>query len=270
MKLRAIEVPYMSGDPHHAACKGPARLAAGSGLPSSAVEVEVGGAASHEAAFAVNRALADRVREVVADGETPLVLPGCCDAAMGVLAGVEHGRCGVVWIDAHGDFNTPETSPSGFLPGMALAAIVGHCHTEAWARMGDATPVAEDATLLLGTRDLDPAERVRLERSPARTIEWREGRPLGDPLQAIETLARRVDDVYLHIDLDGLDPELVPSVIPYRSPGGLSLAQATDVIAAVRARLRIVAATVSYYSPELDVDDRTLRTALALISAIAG
>jgi arginase len=270
MTLLAIEVPYMNGDPRHAACKGPARLASEAGLRSAAVDVDVDGAAALEAAFAVNRALAARVREAVAHGDTPLVLPGCCDAAMGVLAGVEHARCGVVWIDAHGDFNTPETSPSGFLPGMALAAIVGHCHAEAWATMGDATPVAEEATLLLGTRDLDPAERIRLERSPARTIEWRGGRPLGDPLQAIESLAARVDDVYLHIDLDGLDPELVPSVIPYRSPGGLSLAQATGVIAAVRARLRLVAATVSYYSPELDVDERTLRTALALIAAIAG
>ena len=262
MSMVTIQVPFMNGDPHHPASRGPARLAAEVGLPTVVV-------ASEPEAFAVNRALAARVREVAAGGDTPLVFAGCCEIGMGVLAGLEHGRCGAVWIDAHGDFNTPESSPSGFLPGMALAILVGHCHGEEWSTMGDATPIAEEATLLLGSRDLDPEERARLERSAVRLIEWRDGVPGADPLAAVDALARRVDEVYLHIDLDGLDPTVVPSVRPpHVAPGGVSLEQALAVIDRVHARLRVKAATIAYYAPEFDTGDRTLGSALRLIAAI--
>jgi arginase family enzyme len=86
----------------------------------------------------VGRALAPVVREAVRAGRTPLILAGSCDASMGVLAGVDHAGWGVVWLDAHGDFNTPESTVTGFFPGMSLATITGHCYRKLWAESATA------------------------------------------------------------------------------------------------------------------------------------
>ena len=109
----------MCGDSSHPAAAGSERVARGSGLPS--VVVEPG--ATGDASLRVNHGLASAVRAVAGAGELPLVIAGSCDASLGVLAGVGAG-CGIVWLDAHGDFNTPASTESGFLPGMSLAIAV--------------------------------------------------------------------------------------------------------------------------------------------------
>jgi arginase len=129
--------------------------------------------------MAVCRQLAAAVRHAIVEGHFPFVLAGSCDVSKGVLADFRHERCGVVWIDAHADFNTPESTVTGFLPGMSLAVIAGHCYRNYWAEIGDNGPVPEAATLLLGVRELDPAERERLTRSAIRVIEWHKGEPPG-------------------------------------------------------------------------------------------
>jgi arginase len=105
-----------------------------------------------------------------------LLLAGSCTSSHGVLAGIEHARTGVVWIDAHADFNTPETTTTGFFPGMSLAVVTGHRYRNYFARIGDSTPVAEGTTELFGMRDPSPAaERERLERSEIQVVEWQAG-----------------------------------------------------------------------------------------------
>src|SRR5688572_24869496 len=103
---------------------------------------------------AVHRELAAAVAAAAAAGDLPIVIAGSCDAAAGVLAGLDRERCGVVWIDAHGDFNTPDTTVSGFFPGMTLAIVTGHCYARWWAQIGNASPVPEAHVALLGVRDL--------------------------------------------------------------------------------------------------------------------
>lgn len=267
MTLRTLTVPYMAGDATHGASRGALRLGAAAGLPDRLLEAQVPEGSPLERSLAVNRVLAPAVRQVALDGDVPLVLTGSCDASMGVLGGLPHDRCGVVWIDAHGDFNIPETSPSGFIPGMCLAAVAGHFGAAEWATVGDATPVAEEHIVLVGARDLDPPERLRLERSAVSVVEWREGRPRRDVRAALDSLAGRVDAYYLHIDLDGLDPGVAPGTYIRPVPGGLSLADVDLVVRTLRG-LPLAAATIATYDVDRDVEDRTLSAALHIIEEL--
>jgi arginase len=277
-----IQVPFMCGDGAHPASAGARRVAEyarellgarGVSFECATVDFVASGDAPDGAAasWRVNDRVASTVRQAMAAGQLPLVLAGSCDASLGVLAGFEHSRCGVVWLDAHGDFNTPESSKTGFVPRMALATIVGHCHAERWAQIGEATPVAESATTLLGVRELSPsAERKRLKASQVEAIRWRDGKPKRDPLRALDALAERVDEVYLHIDLDAFDPDVAPAVVDDPVPGGLSLRDGELVVRAVLERFGVRAATLATYVPARDPDGRTLDLQLRLIELLAG
>jgi arginase len=275
-----VAVPYAVGDERHPASRGADRLVeagaggvlAARGLAPAVERVERGTpfADSATASLAVNKEVARVVRGAVAAGRVPIVIAGSCDVALGVLAGFEHARCGVVWLDAHADFNTPESTVSGFFPGMAAAVIAGHCYRRFWAQIGDSTPVAEDAIVMVGARELSPeAERERLERSAVEVVPWRDGRPSGEVGSRLDALRGRVADVYLHVDLDALDPEVAPGIVDAPVPGGLSPEDAEDILRAVSERFRIRAAAVTTYNPELDEDGKTLRTALRLIEVVA-
>ena len=211
-----------------------------------------------------NRELAAVVREAVAGGRLPVALAGSCVAAHGVLAGFDHASCGVVWLDAHADFNTPESSASGFFPGMSVAVITGHCHADYWSEIGDSTPVAEERVVMVGVRDLSPeAERERVAASRLDVVP-----PGGDAEAALQRLGRQVDDVYLHIDLDAFDPEVAPGIVDEPVPGGLSFADGERIVAATRDRFRVRAATIATYTPERDVDDKTLGLSLRLLEVL--
>ena len=198
------------------------------------------------------------------------MLAGSCDASIGVLAGIEdRSRCGVIWVDAHGDFNTPESTESGFFPGMSLAVVTGHCYQRMWGRMGNAAPVPERMVLMLGVRDLSPiTERKRLEASRIEVVSWEGGRPAGDVGRSIEELAARVDEVYLHVDNDALDPAVAPGVSDVPAPGGLSLEQLEDAIRTVASQMRIRAASLTNFNPARDDGDRTLEAGLRIMGAI--
>lgn len=281
MEVCLIEVPYMAGDESHGASEGPRRYvqAAQELLAARRVAVTVERVERRErgpfpdtptASLAVARELRPLVQQAVAAEQLPVVFAGSCDASLGVLAGFEHARCGAVWIDAHADFNTPESSVSGFFPGMSLATIVGHCHRDLWAQIGDGTPIAEEATIVLGVRDLSPEEeRKRLERSAVGVVSWRDGRPQGDVSAALDELATRVEEVYLHVDNDAFDPSVAPGIVDHPVPGGLSLEEMETSIRAVAARFRIRAAALTTYVPARDPDGRTLRAGLRIIDLLA-
>lgn len=233
MHICLIQVPYMIGDERQGGSKGPQRLAQAAaeklqsswntGLTVEHIERPKPFSDSASASLAVCKELASVVQKAVAAHHFPLVLAGSCDVSKGILSGFDHSNCGAIRMDAHGDFNTPETTISGFFAGMSLAVITGHCYQNYWAQIGNSDPVPERTTLLLGVRDLDPAERQRLERSAIRVVKWRDGKPQIDVPAALDELAERVQDVYLHIDLDVFDPQVAPGIVDHPVPGGLSL-----------------------------------------------
>jgi arginase len=280
MDVCLVEVPFHAGDDGHPSSRGPRRLLEAGGAEQFAergvsVTVERAG---RETAFRdtasssaeVNRQVARLVRRAVASGRLPIVLAGSCNSCLGVLAGFEHRRCGAVWLDAHADFNTPESTASGFFAGMSAAIISGHCYRHYWAQIGDNRPLAEGTIAMFGVRDLSPqAERERLQRSEIQVVRWRDGQPDGDIAGTLDDLARRVRDVYLHIDFDAFAPELAPGIADEPVPGGLTLEQAATIIGATAERFRIRAATLATYTPNRDREERTLRLALSVIELLA-
>jgi arginase len=279
MKVTLIQVPYAIGDDRQGGSKGATRfIEAGVAerLARKGVDVKVDLVErgkpfrdSVSASAQVNRRLAQSVRRALAEDRLPLVLAGSCDASMGVLAGFEHGECGIVWFDAHGDFNTPETTISGFFGGMPLAVVAGHCYRHLWAQVGDNTPVAEGAIVMLGVRDLDPLEAERLEGSDLAVVRWRDGRAESEVGAALDELAANVKEVYVHIDLDALDPQIAPGIVDFMVPGGMSLEDVEQAILDIGARFRIKAASVATYNPDLDPDGKTLSAGLRIIEALA-
>ncbi len=269
-----IDVPYHLGVADESVGGGPLRvLEAGAGaifamagVPPAAIGVRYCNESEPELERIVclNRRLAAAVSESSALGNCPIVLAGNCGSAIGTLAGLHGDRKGIVWLDAHGDFNTPETSVSGLLEGMSLAIATGHCHQELALRSGLDTPVHELNTLLLGVRDLDQEEESRLRESP---VIVRRARELDDADDLLSALAERVDIVYLHIDVDFLDAEESPGV-NWRSPGGLPVAQAETLIETIAAAVPVGAAAVTNYNPENDPDGRSTAAILRLLEAL--
>src|SRR5260370_40701790 len=108
-----------------------------------------------------------------------------------------------------------------------------------WADVGDNAPTAEAATLMLGVGDLDAEERKLLELSSIQVVGWKEGKPQRDVLASLDALAERVREVYLHIDMDALAPEVAPGLVMPPVEGGVSLPDMEEIMIAVADRFRI-------------------------------
>ena len=216
--------------------------------------------------------LAAAVADTVADGEFPLVLGGDHTVAIGTANGLAR-ECdpGVLWVDAHGDFNLPATTPSGNIHGMALAAILGDgpFADEAWADAGvDPTNVA-----MVGVRDLDDGERDRLRDSdvtvfPVADIDERGIAPV---VQAALDVATGGDALYVSLDLDALDPDEAPGVgTPVR--GGVTYREAHTAMELVHERAAddLAAVDLVEVNPILDRHNRTAELAVELAASALG
>jgi len=263
MDVNVFAVPYDSGFRALRMGAGPARLLDGGvldGIEESGARVTIatydGPAdmlrAEAQCAFDIQRWLAPRVAETRQRNGLALVLAGNCMVSVGVMAGLRAASRKspvVCWFDAHGDFNTPEITESGFLDGMALAVLTGKCWTRAAQAVPGFRPVAEESVAMFGTRDLDPLERTALNASE---ILWRRTarrpEPAGDALLA---LRQRSGEVYVHLDLDSLD-ESEARVNQYSSSGGLSRERLLELVREIGSTFRIVGASLTAYDPTCD------------------
>jgi arginase len=235
---------------------------------------------THEigATMDVNAALADRVQETVNNEHFPLILAENCNSCLGTLAGLKSAASagesspGIVWFDAHGDINTPETTPTGFFDGMPLAIATGECWTALTDQLPEFSPVPEAKTLLAGVRDLDTQEAERLTHSEITLLDAARLTPvetdvesvLASPLAALENQTR---EVYVHLDLDVLDASIAPAN-ELAPPGGLSVGRLEDMLQAVTERFKVRAAALTSYNPACDPDDRALEAGLQLITTL--
>ncbi|GMG83403.1 arginase [Paralimibaculum aggregatum] len=203
--------------------------------------------------------IAQFVYDTLVEGDRPVSVAGDCCAALPVLAGMQ--RAGIapdlVWIDAHGDFNTPETSPSQFLGGMPLAIATGRGPLWMGIRIGLET-IPDERVLLVGARDIDPGEAEALEASRVTRI-------------ALEELAEIEFDgpVMVHFDADVIDPADCPA-FAYPAPGGPPLAAVTAALADLAARAELRAISVSGWSGGLDRDRHTARGVARAVAALTG
>ena len=204
-----------------------------------------------EAVAEVNSIL---TKAVAKESRPAIVLAGNCSSCLGTLAALNEP--GIVWFDAHGDFNTPETSISGALEGMSLAIATGHCHHGLMPK-----PVPEENVVLAATRSLDPLEKIRLQGSKITRA------TLAEVPRAVELLASRVQNIYLHLDLDVLDPSISPGV-NFSEPGGISPAQLFEAVGHVLETRKLAAVTIANFNPDRDRDHRTRDIALQLISLL--
>jgi arginase len=279
MSVQIISVPYDTGLRAERMGRGPGRLmdgGLGARLEQDGHQVQVTTVETRcpfrvEAAVAVDLAaqIGEAVRAARARGALPLVLSGNCNSALGTLAGLDPGT-GVVWFDAHGDFNTPETSPSGYFDGMALAVATGRCWRTLMGRMPGFSAVLDQQVVLVGARDIDPEEGQLLRASAVAHVPA-EGLRRGDFAAldaALDALARRVRQIYLHLDLDVHDPTEAPAN-SYAAPDGPSRAQVLEAVEHVGARFPIAAAALAAYDPSVDVEGRTAAAGIALARAVA-
>ena len=217
-------------------------------------------------AFDLDRQLATSVAATVARGAFPLTLAGNCISNVGTLGGLGTGPTGVLWFDAHGDFNTPESTVGGFLDGMALAVATGRCWSGLAATVPGFTPVAEENVVLVGARDLDPTEADLLRAS--RVLHLPPDAPEPRLAAAIEGVARRVRQLYIHVDLDVLDAS-EGRANGYVGGPGITLAGLLAAIRLAGARCPIAAGAITAYDPAYDRDGRVCAAAIEVALALA-
>lgn len=218
--------------------------------------------------------LRDRVRGILENGSMPLVLGGDHSIAMGTVAGVaaHHGEIGLLWVDAHADLNTPETSPSGNVHGMPLAAILGRGDGPL-SQIGESTPmVSMEKTVILGLRAVDPGESRRIRNLGITVYTMKDIDERGIHACVVEALARVTDKTkgfHVSFDMDALDPEAAPGVgTPVT--GGLTYREAHSCCEEIAETGKLLSMEVVEVNPILDVRNRTGELAVELILSALG
>jgi arginase len=276
MDIQLLAVPYDSGNRGMRMGAGPERLLDagleralrenGHTVHTRIAELTADWQAEIQTSFELMRMLSGAVREAQESGRFPIVLAGNCNTAVGTLAGLGARSTGVAWFDAHGDFNTPETTRSGFLDGTAVAIITGRCWTQLAATIPEFSPIPDDRVCLIGTRDLDSLESALLDESSVDIVVPRQLR--SSLPRVLEKIRERVDSIYVHLDLDVLDSS-VAAANSYAISGGLTLEDLEDALAQIAARFRIAGLTLSAYDPAVDTSGHAAQAAIRLICTAA-
>ncbi len=217
-------------------------------------------------------AVHERARELVSEGKLPLFIGGDHSIALGTVSGTTKGAsCGVLWIDAHGDFNTPETSPSGNVHGMPLAALCGLGDPRMVELGGPGPTLRSDQVVAIGIRDLDRAERAALVASGILVFTMRDLDELGVAKVTHTALdhLRKFDRIHVSLDLDSLDPTEAPGVgTPVN--GGLTYREAHLLMEIVAEDGRLGSVDVVEVNPILDTRNETARLAVELMASLFG
>lgn len=219
-----------------------------------------------------------RVERVLAEEGFPLVVGGDHSIACGTIAGLsshyhQRGeRMGLIWFDAHGDMNTPETSPSGNVHGMPLAACLGRGAADL-VELGARTPMVDvERAVLIGIHDVDDRERVMIQESGIRAYTMRDvdARGISSIMaEAIEIVCDGTAGFHLSFDVDGCDPQHAPGVgTPV--PGGMSYREAHYVMEGAAESGKLLGLELTEINPILDDRNRTAQFAVELVQSALG
>lgn len=218
----------------------------------------------------LGRKISNSVIQAHTNKSLPVILGGDCLNAIGVTAGLQHvfgeSGFGIAWADAHGDFNTPDTTLSGFLPGMALASLCGFGLPELREQAGLLTPMDIGHVIMLGTRDLDPVEMELLKSTPISYLNPAEV-AAGSTRVAAGYHFQDLEGIYLHIDMDVIDPSEAPGV-DFKVDGGISEEVLLNAIKDIQAVSPLLAVSLSSINPLLDKDGITVQAGIRLLTEI--
>jgi arginase len=216
------------------------------------------------------RALATKVKAAIDAGCLPFIVGGECSMLMGIVEGLRSSklRIGMVYMDAHGDFNTPETTPSGMIGGMDLAIVAGRGPKKLAAMFGHSPLLPEENIVLYGVRDLDALEAKALAESKVRVYSREKIKSQGAE-KATEEILRHLksscDCVYLHIDLDVLD-ESVFSAQGLPVPDGLSKEEFQSTLRVLVKSGKLCGLALLVFDAGKDVDGSQARRIVELVS----
>lgn len=223
---------------------------------------------------AVNTDLAQRVSAIISEGRFPLVLGGDHSIAIGTIAGVsEHyDNLGLIWVDAHADINTHETTSSGNIHGMPLAASLGLGHKDLTDVNGAGAKVKAENIVIVGARSLDPGEKRLIKELGVKVFTMHEIDRLGMAQvmeEAVAYLRERTSTVHLSFDLDVIDPQEAPGVcVPVK--GGITYREAHLAMEMFSESGLMVSAEFTEVNPILDNKNDTAEIAVGLVGSVLG
>ncbi len=212
----------------------------------------------------------DAVRKSLAEGEQVVVLGGDHSVALGSVAAsldaADH--VGVLWIDAHGDFNTPDISPSGNVHGMVVTSLMGMCPPPLLIGERRLRP---DQIVMIATRDLDPAEKVAIRQAGVKVMSMSEidENGMAEVLRAALRVLGPVDTIHVSFDMDSLDPSIAPGVGTPVS-GGLTVREAHLIMEMLADDGRVRTLDLVEVNPILDERNRTAQVAVDLAASLFG
>jgi len=222
----------------------------------------------------MGRRVGGAVATSIQGGRFPLVLGGDHSLSVGSIRGAaKHKKLGVIWVDAHADFNTPETTPSGNIHGMPLAALCGFGDPSLVSLWDETPPVLDPKRVaVIGARDLDAGEKKNLHEAGVMVQSMEQIDRLGMVTaleKAIERVSRDVDGLYLSFDMDSLDPRHAPGVgTPV--PGGLTFREAHLACEVIAETGKLIGMDMVEVNPILDVQNQTAILAVEFIRSALG
>ncbi len=201
-----------------------------------------------------------------------MIIGGECSETVGAMAGLARaygGKPGMLWLDAHGDFNVPETSPSGYIGGMCLAMACGMAVGLDLGIGPTPPPLAGERLVHVGSRALDTPEVVAFNSSPAKLFTTQQVKKIG-AADVAEEAARHLDNrsdwIACHLDVDVVDPNLIPSV-NYPTPGGLTLEETSMVIRRLIRTGKVRVLELAAYNPSMDRRAASAKRIIELLRA---
>jgi arginase len=243
--VKFFTLPYDSGHRGLRMGAGPLHLARRLGVEAEEIVPASEWRAEIRTTFELYRALAARVAE---SEDFPVVLSGHCGAAIGAAAGLSADA--ILWFDAHGDYNTPDTTDTGFLDGMCLAVAAGRCWRGVARTIPGFAPIDPRRVVHVGARDWSPGEREALVADGVR---------IGPDFDGLD--AQRL---LVHVDLDVIDSRY-GRANAFACEGGLSPDEVLGVIAEARRRFPVAGLVIASYDPGCDMDGRIADAALRII-----
>lgn len=212
----------------------------------------------------------EEVKKAIECHYLPIVLSGNCSATVGVIAGLNATGLGVIWFDAHGDCETPESTTSGFLDGMGISMLLNSCWQNLLSVHNLTSPLRGKNIVLVGVRDLSKHEEMFLKTNGVHRIMVDEiKRSSAGSIKAIydKLVASGVHKIHLHVDVDVIDPVVAPSN-SYAIADGLVKNELIEIVKACIGKMPLTSVTIASYDPSLDTNGHMRQLINELIEVI--